>query len=525
MVLDMRKLHILLGALIAVAASMAVAAATSSVTLTWSAVTTYVPDGSPASGLTYDLYQGATCGSKSRVQTGLTGLSATVSGIANGTMPCFAVTAVSSAGVESAPSNDYVPPIPAASTTPAAPTGLTGTVTADTPPVNPPPDNPPAAANLAVSIVNGKLVDGAGKPLQLRGVLPSDLEFVAIQGWDPASPWGGAEPNWAAIAGWHANAVRIPLNSASWLGLTTYDYNGMARKADPGGNYQATVIQSVKDATAAGLYVILDLHWSAPKLTVTGQSAPVYFSPMGQPPMPNADTDVDFWKSVATQFKGMPNVIFDLFNEPYPNQYGDAPNADPWAVMLNGATMALFPNNTSGGADFNISQAWTSVGYQKLLDTVRATGATNVVMIGTMAYSGDPSQWLTHVPNDPLHQIAMSIHLYPAFGATFGTPQWATTTFGAQMFPDLQAIEAAGYPVIAGEVGDHNAPGTTSAPFLAATLPWADANNVSYIGMGWDVWANTDNILIKDANGTPTDGYGTYFKAHLACAPSCPAGS
>jgi hypothetical protein len=24
-------------------------------------------------------------------------------------------------------------------------------------------------------------------------------------------------------------------------------------------------------------------------------------------------------------------------------------------------------------------------------------------------------------------------------------------------------------------------------------------------------------VLIKDASGTPTDGYGTYFKQHLNC--------
>ncbi len=87
---------------------------------------------------------------------------------------------------------------------------------------------------------------------------------------------------------------------------------------------------------------------------------------------------------------------------------------------------------------------------------------------------------------------------------------------------------AAGYPVVITETGDHDTPGTVGSPFVSKVLPWADAHNVSYLGWTWNVWQDPDYVLIKDATGTPTDGYGQYFQQHLTCvasaasAASCP---
>ena len=55
--------------------------------------------------------------------------------------------------------------------------------------------------------------------------------------------------------------------------------------------------------------MILELHWSA-----AGSS-----QANGQQPMPDRDHSIDFWKSVANQFSSNDKVIFELFNEPYPD--------------------------------------------------------------------------------------------------------------------------------------------------------------------------------------------------------------
>jgi endoglucanase len=48
-------------------------------------------------------------------------------------------------------------------------------------------------------------------------------------------------------------------------------------------------------------------------------------------------------------------------------------------------------------------------------------------------------------------------------------------------------------------------------------LPFADQNGMSYLGWTWDAWNTPDFVLITDANGTPTAGYGEYVKAHYLC--------
>lgn len=101
----------------------------------------------------------------------------------------------------------------------------------------------------------GERPDGA-----LRGVNVSYLESVAVQGWDPSDPGGGGKPQWPALLASKVNAVRFPLNEASWLDYSCADATGATRDPDPGKNYRQTVEQTVQEANAAALYVILDLH-------------------------------------------------------------------------------------------------------------------------------------------------------------------------------------------------------------------------------------------------------------------------
>jgi endoglucanase len=368
----------------------------------------------------------------------------------------------------------------------------------------------PGSSNPTIKIADGQFVDGSGAPLQLRGVNVSNLEFAAIQGWGAADPWGGGAPSFSALKSWKLNAIRVPLNEASWLGLTTFDFVGKSRKADPGNNYQATVKRTIADATAAGLYVVLDLHWSAPNLKVTGQAEPVPFSPLGQAPMADADHSLAFWTSVASTFKNSPNVVFDLFNEPYTDSYGLPFTANAWTVLLKGGAMSKFPNNTSGGANFDDVQEWTVAGMQQMVKAVRETGATNVIITAGVEYAKNVSQWLKHVPLDPLKQLACSIHLYPTYGSSYGTKTY--DTIAPDTVSALHDIQAAGYPILVGETGGRNAPGTKGDQFVSNVLDWADANKASVFGWTWNVWQNGDFVLIKDAAGTPTDGYGQVFK-------------
>jgi endoglucanase len=381
-----------------------------------------------------------------------------------------------------------------------------------------------ATENLSIRVCGNRLVDAKGAAVQVRGVNVAGLEGVAIQGWDPGNPWGdihgGPMPNWKAIKEWGANAVRLPINEASWLELTCVDRGGAGSimaggekrsnrpgqsvRADPGGNYRATVQKSVVQATAAGLYVIVDLHLSAP-----GNSCP-----NAQNAMADADHAIAFWSSLANALKGYPNVVFELFNEPFLDQ-APLEGATPWEALLNGAgTIRAYKVQGNPGT---VNEPWHPAGMQQMLEAVRATGASNVILTSTLAYSSAMEGWLQYHPKDSLNpsQVGAVWHAYPADGHPNQANCIGLPSCSARVMASVQAILAAGYPVVITEFGD--AVGRSQAPFASVLLPFADSNEIGYLGWTWDPWIGTSYYLITDAAGHPTAGYGEYVKRHYLC--------
>jgi hypothetical protein len=264
------------------------------------------------------------------------------------------------------------------------------------------------------------------------------------------------------IVAWHANAVRIPLNEDCWLAI-----NG-APATYSGSAYQTAIEQYVALLRKNGLYVIVDLHWNAGG---TDQA-------MGQQAMADSDHAPAFWTGVATAFKGDSGVIFDLYNEPHDVT---------WSCWRDGGCQ-------TGG--------WTVAGMQALVDAVRGTGATNVVMAGGVAYAGDLTQWLANKPSDPTGNLAASFHTYNFTGCP------DATCWSSQLEP-----VAAQVPVITGELGENDC----AAGYIDAYMPWADANGVSYLGWAWNAEFSCGDgpSLLTDWNGTPST-YGTGLKTHLA---------
>jgi endoglucanase len=343
------------------------------------------------------------------------------------------------------------------------------------------------APALAIKVRENRLINAAGATLQLRGVNVSGLESVAIQGWSAKDPWGGSKPDWSELQAWKVNVVRLPMNEASWLGYSCTDDKDKSRDPDPGKNYRATVEQTVTEANAAGIYVILDLQWTAPG----------NYCPLGQNPMADADHAVEFWTSLAQAFKNNPAVMFDLFNEPF------LPSSTiGWDTWLNGG------GQTNLYSPVQKSYTWRAAGVQSLIGAVRGTGATNVMLIGGVGYSNDLTGWRTHAPVDPLNQLAAAWHVYSDNG-------YVDVAAGGTTAVMLAAV-AESVPLIITEVGDKNGAGTTGS-FAASILRFADAKGYSYLAWTWNHWGQPANNLTLDAAGTPTLGFGIYFKQHLAC--------
>ena len=318
-----------------------------------------------------------------------------------------------------------------------------------------------------------------GSPLQLVGTNISGLETGSNSRWASFSNAGSAF--WSKVLDWGGkgiNTVRLPLNEASWLNYTCYDSGagvsgglythagGGAYTPDTNNVYQATVKKAVADATAAGLYVILDLHWGSPN-NAAGQP----LCPIGQPGFADADHSLTFWKSLADTFKANPAVMFELFNEPFgTNVYADwvsgASGAGPDAITLrNGG--AYFPfaqqNNPAGNPIKSIPLTWHVAGTQAMLDTIRGQGATNVILSSPIGWAGEIETWLATKPADPIGQLGVAWHLY---GYKKG-PSWPQTVLDA------------GYPIVITETyGLGNVGG----------YGWASSRGVGYIWWGWNDW-------------------------------------
>ena len=217
--------------------------------------------------------------------------------------------------------------------------------------------------------------------------------------------------------------------------------------------------------------------------------------------MPDADHSLDFWTDVATRFKDDGNVVFDLFNEPFPDNNQDTVTA--WTCWRDG-----------GAACPNIGYA--AVGMQQLVDTVRATGAANLIVLGGVQYSRINSHWLTYEPNDRVHNLAASWHLYPN---SYCSDQ---TCWDTQFQPFLSQTAA-----VATEIGQG---GTAPCPtdFLDTVMLWLDAHEEGYLAWTWDAWGDCFSLIGNWGNASPlyvpTTPYGQTYHDHLLGLPQPPTG-
>jgi hypothetical protein len=137
---------------------------------------------------------------------------------------------------------------------------------------------------------------------------------------------------------------------------------------------------------------------------------------------------------------------------------------------------------------------------QTLVNTVRATGATNPLMLGGLAYANDLSEWLQYEPTDPLNDLIASVHIYN-FNTCSTVSCWTSTI----------APVAAKVPVIAGEIGENDCADT----FINTLMSWFDSEGISYLAWSWNPYnCASGPSLITDFNGDAT-AFGAGFKSHL----------
>ena len=319
-------------------------------------------------------------------------------------------------------------------------------------------------------VAGNKLVSADGQKVVLHGVDRSGSEFMCVQNHGIFDgPVNSASVNVMKAKG--INAVRVPLNEACWNG------DSYVNSADAGAHYQAAIKAYVKRLNAAGMAVVLDLHWTdgtytGPASACSGSQATC------QKPMPDKAGAVPFWTSVASTFKGNDSVVFDLFNEPYPDQTFQSNTAEAWNCWEHGG-------NACPGFSYQVA------GMQDLVNAVRSTGANNVLMLGGLTWSNDLNGWLAHEPQDPDHNLAASWHSYN-FNACSTQSCW-----NSQIAPVIAKV-----PLIAGEIGENDCADSYVTPLMT----WLNSKGASYLAWTWNSDFNCASGpgLITNYNGAPT---------------------
>jgi endoglucanase len=335
---------------------------------------------------------------------------------------------------------------------------------------------------LPLKVAGTRIITSSNQPVTLRGVNAASLE------WTSNGERHILRSVNTAIQEWRVNIIRLPLAQDRWFGKAP-------EQKDDGVAYRSLVREIIDTCATQACYIALDLHWS---------DCGEWGTNIAQHSMPDQNS-VTFWKDCAAAYRNHPAVIFDLYNEPHDVT---------WDIWLKGGTITDRPNNRRAGPP----RTYEAVGMQKLLDTVRATGARNLVIAGGLNWAYDFSGILEgRQLSDPEgNGVLYANHAYNNKGHSVET--WIKRMEQA----------TAKLPVIVSEYGGSGgpnrriprfgAPGRASNPtgddWLLHVMQALDDHHWSWIA--WDFHPSAGPTLISGWDYTATPDFGIFVKQALA---------
>jgi aryl-phospho-beta-D-glucosidase BglC (GH1 family) len=253
-----------------------------------------------------------------------------------------------------------------------------------------------------------------------------------------------------AIAGWRANIIRLPFNQDWVLNL-----DGYVERLD----------QVIGWGADAGLYTLLDLQWLNAGLPYGGTNH--------VPPLPIPES-MHLWTLLAHRYRGRPEVLYDLFNEPHDPLPDDPyPLVNAWGDELPGRWV-----------DHARWRRWAEV----LIDAIRSENPAALVFAGGIEWGYD----LRGFPLQREH-VVYSTHIYQARGESW-----------PECFGELSLT----HPVFAGEWGFEGN--------REQDIAWGRRvlNYLDELQLGWTAWSWNDRPLIQ-SDGVPTP-FGQLVRESLA---------
>jgi len=316
------------------------------------------------------------------------------------------------------------------------------------------------------------LMWGNGQPYAPRGFNRAGYQDPSTKVGDLLrAPRGEA----SEIYAWGATMIRYGLNQEFWLA------NCPVRSGTVATTYRAAVRSEVEELTARGVLVMLTLTSSERGASTGCEVTAGTLREMAD------ERSLQFWGSVATTFKNNNRIVFDLFNEPH---------GISESVWRNGGTVSY----GSGG-----KYSYQAVGMQRLYNTVRATGATQLVFVSGTRWASDPRVHLSK-PLDGYGIVAAS-HVY-CTTCTAADPR-PPDALEIHNSPELRAR----MPLTITETGWYS---PDDSRFNRAMIDWAEANHVGWLVYGWmSALANgtPDVLSIVGSSAATFDAGGIYTRA------------
>ena len=291
-----------------------------------------------------------------------------------------------------------------------------------------------AIANANVSS-NGRLVkcgnklcgELSGEPVQVKG--PSFFWSTPV--------WGGnvffkTETVNALVDGWNASLIRAPLAVTPGK-LEDEEANGWGYEDKPDENW--SLVETVVDAAIAkDVYAIVDWH--------------------SHYAHEQTEIAIDFFtnKNRAGKYCNVPNVIYEIYNEP----------------VEDGA------------------EAWTEIKTyaNALISAIRNKSCNNLILVGTPSYSANPAIAVNNLPTDTEDNFALVFHFYADAHKIDSKAWFSSGTYRSVIQNTLNA----GIPVFVSEWGTNDAR-ESGLPNFAEADKWhafLDLNKIS--SAAWAVY-------------------------------------
>jgi endoglucanase len=262
-----------------------------------------------------------------------------------------------------------------------------------------------------------RVVDEHARPVTLRGM------SLFWSQWKPEF-YNTHAIRWIA-SDWHATAVRAAI-AASNGGYAT-DPAAETRRAE----------QAIDAAIAAGIYVVVDWH--------------------AHDPMP--DEAVRFFTTIARRYRGVPNLIYETWNEPLPKY--------AWSTVIKPY-------------------------HLRVIKAIRAEDPGAFVVAGTRSWDQDVDE----AAADPLAlpDVAYALHFYAA-------------THKGPIRAKADAALARGAALFVTEYGTTAADGDLPIDAAEARTwwDWCEAHGISYLN--WSVSDKAEASAVLKPGASPKGGW------------------